>query len=222
MTDSEARPAAVSFESFLPDGTVFGTSGRFGTIVGPALPNRRRSTADDDQGVYRDHLAALVRSGFSAIELPATFEGLLALNVNDAAWIWRTRVELGVCVPTRAGGFRFSRWASLASVPKILWSLCASAIVEARRRRWDLARGPVVNGRAPEIRQFLEERTRRTKEAADAASAKLNGNNSMLVWIGIVIGFMIVWQLLNHQLHRPSRARLPGSGAPPAELEGGR
>jgi hypothetical protein len=82
---TEARPSAVAFESFLPDGTVFGTSPGFRLLAGAQLPNRRRSAADDDQAMYRDHLAALIRSGLAAIELPPTFEGLIALNINDAA-----------------------------------------------------------------------------------------------------------------------------------------
>ena len=44
---AEARPSAVVFESFLPDGTVFATSARLMPIIGPQLPNRRRSRADE-------------------------------------------------------------------------------------------------------------------------------------------------------------------------------
>lgn len=215
----EERPSAVGFESFLPDGTVFSTSARSMPVIGPRLPNRRRSGADDDQGIYRDHLATLVRRGLAAIELPTTFEGLLALNVNDAAWIWRTRLEQGVVVAAPAGGFRFGRWASLASVPKILWGQLANAIVEARRGRSDRAKGPVVDGRVPEIQQFLEERTRRRKEAAEAVSRKLKTSRgkTMTLWIAMVIGFTVFWQLLNHQLHWPSRRHPAGSTTSPLE-----
>jgi hypothetical protein len=140
---TETRPSTIGFESFLPDGTVFGTSARFMAIIGPRLPNRRRAAADDDEAMYRDHLAALVRSGLAAIELPDSFQGLIALNVNDAAWIWRTRVEQRVVVEARAGGFRYARWASLASVPKILFgqwakpsSKRAGGEPTGRRVRW--------------------------------------------------------------------------------------
>src|SRR5450631_2556727 len=213
---TEARPSAVGFESFLPDGAVFSTSARLMPIIGPKLPNRRRSGADDDQGIYRDHLAALVRRGLAAIELPATFEGLLALNVTDAAWIWRTRLEQGVVVATPTGGFRFARWASLVSVPKIIWRQLANAIVEARRRHSDRAKGPVVDVRVPEIRQFLVERTRRRKEAAQAASAgfKKSSMRTTMLWVAMVIGFTVFWQLLNHQLHWPSRPHPAGIRSP--------
>ena len=112
-----ARPSTVAFESFLPDGTVFGTSARFMPGIGPRLPNRQRSAAADDEGIYRDHLACFVRSDLAAIELPATFEGLVALNVTDAAWIWRTRLEQGVVVPSRAGEFRFAHPPESAAPP---------------------------------------------------------------------------------------------------------
>ena len=198
---TEARPSTVGFESFLPDGTVFGTSARFMPIIGPRLPNRRRSAAADDQGIYRNHLAALIRSGLAPIELPATFEGLVALNVNDAAWIWRTRLEQGVVVASSAGGFRYARWASLVSVPQILLTQLANTIVEARRRLVDRAKGPVVDARAPEIRQFLEDGARRRKEAAEASSNKLkmSRTKTAILWVSMVIGFTVFWQLLNHR-----------------------
>jgi hypothetical protein len=198
---TEARPAAVSFESFLPDGSVFGTRDRFIAIIGPPLPNRQRSPANDDQGVYRDHLAALARSGVATMELPATLEGLVALNVADVAWIWRSRLEQGVVVASRGGGFRFAGWASLASVPRILWSQLRSAIVESRRRRSDLAQGPVIDARAPEIRQFLDERNRRKKEATQAAESRLKMSRSRtaILWAAMVIGFTVCWRFLNHR-----------------------
>ena len=198
---SATRPSTVGFESFLPDGSVFGTSARFTRGVGTRLPNRLRSGADDEQGMYRDHVAALVRSGLAAIELPATFEGLVALNVNDAAWIWRTRLEQGVVVTSRAGGFRYTRWAALMSVPTLLSSQLANAVVESRRRRLDQAKAPLVDAGAPEIRQFLDERARRRKEAAEAASSKMNmgRTKTVLLWVTMVISFTAVWQLLNHR-----------------------
>ena len=198
---TEARPSTVAFESFLPDGTVFGTSARSMPVIGPELPNRRRSAAGDDQGIYRDHLAALVRAGLAAIALPATFEGLVALNINDAAWIWRTRLEQGTVVAPRGGGFRYARWTSLVSVPLVLWTQFANAIVEARLRRVDRTKGPAVDAGVPEIRQFLDARARRTKEAAEAASAKLNMGRSktVILWVSMVFAFVVFWQLLNHR-----------------------
>lgn len=220
---TESRPSSVAFESFLPDGSVFGTSARFHPVIGPRLPNRRRSAVDDDEGMYRDHLAALVRSGLAGIELPDTFEGLIALNVNDAAWIWRTRVEQGV-VTARDGGFRFARWAALASVPKILLAHLANAIIEARQRRLDRAKSPVVDASVSEIRQFLEDRARRRREAAKASSRKLEmgRGKTVLLWISLVFGFVVMWQFLNHQRRVPSRQRPAEPEAPANEPDDGR
>jgi hypothetical protein len=205
---TEARPSAVAFESFLPDGTVCGTSSRYAPLnIGPRLPNHWRSAAEDDQGIYRDHLAALARSGLAAIELPATFEGLIVLNVNDAAWLWRTRLERRAVVVAPAGGFRFGRWATLASVPRVLFlGKLVNAIVEARRRRSDRAKGPVVDARVPEIREFLEDRTRHWKDALKAASSrpKTSPGKTIMVWLALVGGFAVAWHFLNHQEHSQS------------------
>jgi hypothetical protein len=127
---TEARPSTVSFESFLADGRVFGTRERFISMVGAPLPNRRRSPATDDQGVYHDHLAALARSGVTTMELPGTFAGLVALNVDDAARIWQSRLDQGVVVSEGGGGFRFAAWASLASIPRLLADQVRSAMLE--------------------------------------------------------------------------------------------
>jgi hypothetical protein len=221
---SEAHPSMICFESFLPDGTLFGTSARFMPVIGPPLPNRRRSDADDDEGMYRDHLASFVRSGLAAIELPATFEGLVALSVNDAAWIWRTRLEQGVVVPSDAGGFRYARWASMLSVPKILWAQWAKAIVQVWRRRSDRAKGPIVDASAPEIKQFLEDRARRQREALAATRAgfKTSRTRTAILWVSMVFGFVVFWQLLNHQRHAPRPPYPAESAAPPVEPDDSR
>ena len=208
---TEARPSTVSFESFLPDGTVFATLPGFTLRIGARLPNHRPSAAEDDQGIYRDHLAALVRSGLATIELPASFEGLVALNINDAAWIWRTNLDRRVVVAAPAGGFRFARWATLASIPRLVSSKLVNAIVEARRRRSDRTKGPVVDAHVPEIRDFLEERTRRRKEALKAVTGKPTGSpgKTIACWIALVSSFTVAWNLIDHQKHSrstPSRA----------------
>jgi hypothetical protein len=218
------RPSAVAFESFLPDGTVFATTARFAPIIGPELPNRRRSAAADDQGIYRDHLAALVRAGLAPIELPDTFQGLLALNVNDTAWIWRNRLDHGVVVGAPAGGFRFTRWAALTSLPKFLYSQLASKLIEARRRGSNREQGPVVDANAPEIRQFVEERTRRRKAAAQEAASKpgMSRTKTALLWLTMVVSFAVFWHLLGHQRHAPSQ-RIPAwSETPPLAPADGR
>jgi hypothetical protein len=160
-----------------------------------------RSLADDDEGIYRDHLAALARAGQAAMDLPATIEGLVELNVADAAWIWRTRLEQGVVVARRDGGFRYARWASLASIPQLLFYLLSSAIVEARRRRSDRGRGPVVDAQAPEIRQLLDARARRKKDAAQATARrfKMSRTRTATLWVAMVIGFTFLWQFLGHR-----------------------
>jgi hypothetical protein len=198
---TEERPSSASFESFLPDGGVFGTSDRFTSIVGAPLPNRRRSPAIDDQGVYGDHLAALARSGVTTMDLPDAFAGLVALNVADVAWIWQSRLDQGVVVSEGGGGFRFAPWASLASIPRLLSDQVRSAMVEARRRRSDRAQGPVVDARVPEIRHFLDDRSRRKKEAA-AANAnrfKMSRTRTVALWVAMVIAFTFVWRFLNHR-----------------------
>jgi hypothetical protein len=199
---TEARPAAVGFESFLSDGSVLGTRQGFIPGIGRPLPNRRRSSATDDEGVYRDHLAALAQSGLEATELPATFEGLVALNVADAAWVWRRKLEDGSVVAWRGGGFRIARWASLAYIPRLLLGQVRGRIAEAQRRRSDQAPGPVVDAHLPEIRQFLDQRGRRTKEVAEAATKhfKMSRTRTAVLWVALVIGFMVFWQLLNRRL----------------------
>jgi hypothetical protein len=197
---TEARPSTVILESFLPGGSVLGTSGRFSSSVGAPLANRSRSPADDDQGIYRDHLAALARAGGAAIELPATFEGLVALAVAYAAWIWRTRLEQGVVVADREGGFRFARWASLASIPRLVVEQLRGARAEARRQRLDRERGPAVDARAPEIRQFLDDRARRKKELSEAMTNrfKMSRARTATLWVALVIGFTITLRILHH------------------------
>jgi hypothetical protein len=188
------------------------------------LPNRQRSTAVDDEGIYRDHLASLVRSGLAAIELPASFEGLVALNATDAAWIWRTQQEQGAVVASRAGEFRFSRRASMLSFPMIVAAQWASAIVEARRRRSDRDKAPVVDASAPEIKQFLDDRTRRRKEAAAAANANMKGSplRAAVLWISMVFAFVVFWQLLNkHRRYEPRQVD-PAEAAAGVEPEDSR
>jgi hypothetical protein len=198
---TETRPSSVSFESFLPDGTAFSTRDRLISSVVPALPNRQRSNAPDEPGVYRDHLAGLGRSGLMAIELPPTFEGLVALNVNDAASTWRTRLEHGSVVPQGQGEFRYSRWTSLACIPRLLFGQLRGALLESQRRQSDHAQGPFVDGSAPEIRHFLDERARRRKEAAAAATAsfKTGSTRKAMLWMAMVIGFTFMWRYLNHR-----------------------
>ena len=136
-----------------------------------------------------------------AIELPPTFEGLVALDVDDAASIWRMRLEHGSIVSEREREFRYSRWTSLACIPRLLFGQMRSALLEPRRRRSDQAQGPVVDGRAPEIRHFLDERARRPKEAAAAATAtfKTSTTRKAMLWLAMVIGFTFMWRYLNHR-----------------------
>jgi hypothetical protein len=86
-----------------------------------------------------------------------------------------------------------------------------NAIVEARRRRSDRTQGPVVDARDPAIREFLEERARRRKEAIKAASPgpKISPGKTIARWLALVIGFTVAWQLINREQHArsiPSRA----------------
>jgi len=179
-----------------------GTTGRFASTIGPPLANRRRSDADDDRGIYRDHVAGLAQAGLAATVLPGTFEELVALNIADAAWIWRTRVEQGVVVVSeRDGEFRYARWASLAAIPRLLSEQLWRAILEARRRKSDRTLGVVVDARAPEIRQFIDDLARRKKEAADATAEhfKLSRGRTATLWMALVIGFTVFWQFLSHR-----------------------
>jgi hypothetical protein len=197
---NEARPCVVSFESFLRGGSVFATSGRLVSTIGPPLPNRRRSLLDDDRDVYRDHLAALAESGLAAADLPADFEGLVALNVADVAWIWRTRLEQRVVVAALDGGFRYAKWPSLASIPRVLFEQLRSAIVEASRRQSGRELGPVIDTHAPEIRQFIDDCARRKKEASEATAHgfKMSRGHTATLWVALVIGFTIFWRYLSH------------------------
>ena len=195
------RPTTVSFESILPDGSPFGTRERIAFIVGPQLPNRRRSPAPDDESVYRDHLATLARSGLPTMELPASFDELVGLNELDASRLWQRRLREQVVVPARGPGYRYSRWHSLSCLPALLFLLLRLKIEDARRRRLDRARGPVVDLKAPEIQQFLAERARHKKEVAAAVSNKfkMSRTRTTLLWIAMTIGFTIMWQFLNHR-----------------------
>jgi hypothetical protein len=113
----------------------------------------------------------------------------------------------------------------MQSFPRIVAAQWGRALVEARRRGSDRAKAPVVDASAPEIKQFLDDRARRRKEAAAAAHAgfKTSRTRTVLLWASMVFGFVVFWQLLNnHRRDEPRRPDRGESAAPPLETDDSR
>jgi hypothetical protein len=204
---SDSRPVRVSFDSFLSDGSTFTTVD--GSLVAFCVwfgPDRRHeSDALDAESMYRDHLAAVARTGVATREVPS-FEGIVAENVKDAARLWQLQLDRGFIVASAGGTFRHPAAKALFGTPAVLAKMMAVARTERRRNKVAEATAPAAP-RAAELQAFLDQRKDRAKivgrEAAEHYTKGRGGR--VLLWAVGVVTFIVVWRLLNHAptLHPP-------------------
>lgn len=200
---TEARPVGLAFDSFLADGSCFTTSD--GPATSPPLPWLRSSRAPDHEAVYREHLASAGQAGLATIDVPATFEALVAANVADAARLWQARRDQGLVVPAGDGAFRYGAWRALAAIPRAMFALIQRTILKVilgPRRHLPVERqDPVALLLLPEIEEFLDQTRHRQKEGAEVAARRFKESRSrtVLLWGSGILAFIVVWRLLNQR-----------------------
>jgi hypothetical protein len=197
---SDSRPVRVSFDSFLSNGSTFTTvDGSLVAFAAWSGPYRRHeSDALDAESMYRDHLAAVARTGVATREVPP-FDGIVAENVKDAARLWQLQLDRGFIVASADGTLRHPAGKALFGTPGLLARMMAVAWLERRRDKLAQARGPAAP-RAAELQTFLDERRDRAKivgrEAAERYTKGWGGR--LLLGTVAVVTFIVVWRLLNH------------------------
>jgi hypothetical protein len=197
---SDSRPVRVAFDSFLSNGSTFTTvDGSLVAFCARFGPDRRHeSDALDTESMYRDHLAAVARTGVAMREVPP-FDGIVAENVKDAARLWQLQLDRGFIVASADGTFRHPAAKALFETPAVLAKMLAVAGLERRRNKAAEAAGPAA-ARAAELQTFLDERKDRAKivgrEAAEHYTKGRGGR--LLLWAVAVVTFIVVWRLLNH------------------------
>ena len=202
---SDARPARVSFDSFLSDGSMFSTvDGSSVSLFDWRDPeHRQQSAAFDEEGLYKDHLAAIRLRGMAVREVPS-FDDIVVANALEAARLWVSQVDSGVVRQSSDGSFRHPAAKSLFGMVPLLLRALASKRLENRRDRLAEQTRPRTTAapRPPELHAFIEKRTGKVKTAAREASDRFHkGPRRALLWIVAIATFIVTWRALQHR-HR--------------------
>ena len=148
--------------------------------------------------MYRDHLAAVARTGVTTREVPP-FDGIVAESAKEAARLWQLQLDRGFIVASADGTFRHPAAKALLATPALLARTLAVGRLERRRDKFAEATRPAAP-RAAELQAFLDERKDRAKivgrEAAEHYTKGWGGR--LLLWAVAVLTFIVVWRWLNH------------------------